>query len=165
MRTLLLQRHVDSESGKESMVFSCFNRDQPIDAVDFESARAPAPELGGGEAHVALDRPPFCGARGRGGLAEDHSGRRQPAAAPIGLKVQTFRASNPGSTRWIWAKLRTINPAPIRSTSDSATSRSAARTRRHQGGRAGQAARGSRHHGASPLRVASRRLRKQRAAH
>ena len=39
------------------------------------------------------------------------------------MKVTTFRASNPGSTRWIWAKLRTINPAPIRSTSDSATSR------------------------------------------
>ncbi len=37
--------------------------------------------------------------------------------------MTTFRASNPGSTRWIWAKLRTINPAPIRSTSDSATSR------------------------------------------
>ena len=38
------------------------------------------------------------------------------------LNVTTFRASNPGSTRWIWAKLRTIKPAPIRSTSDSATS-------------------------------------------
>ncbi len=38
------------------------------------------------------------------------------------LNVTTFRASNPGSTRWIWTKLRTINPAPIRSTSDSATS-------------------------------------------
>ena len=38
------------------------------------------------------------------------------------LKVTTLRASNPGSTRWIEAKLRTINPAPTSSTSDSATS-------------------------------------------
>jgi NADPH-dependent glutamate synthase beta subunit-like oxidoreductase/NAD(P)H-flavin reductase len=30
-----LQRHVDPESGKEDMVFSCFNQDQPLDAVDF----------------------------------------------------------------------------------------------------------------------------------
>jgi len=35
-----LQRHVDPESGKESMVFSCFNQDQPLDAVDFGHLRA-----------------------------------------------------------------------------------------------------------------------------
>jgi hypothetical protein len=30
-----LQRHVDPTTGKEDMVFSCFNQDQPLDAVDF----------------------------------------------------------------------------------------------------------------------------------
>jgi NADPH-dependent glutamate synthase beta subunit-like oxidoreductase/NAD(P)H-flavin reductase len=30
-----LQRHVDPASGREDMVFSCFNQDQPLDAVDF----------------------------------------------------------------------------------------------------------------------------------
>jgi NADPH-dependent glutamate synthase beta subunit-like oxidoreductase/NAD(P)H-flavin reductase len=30
-----LQRHVDPSTGKEEMVFSCFNQDQPLDAVDF----------------------------------------------------------------------------------------------------------------------------------
>ncbi len=30
-----LQKHVDPESGKESMVFSCFNQDQALDQVDF----------------------------------------------------------------------------------------------------------------------------------
>jgi len=30
-----LQRHVDPVTGKESVVFSCFNQDQPIDQVDF----------------------------------------------------------------------------------------------------------------------------------
>jgi NADPH-dependent glutamate synthase beta subunit-like oxidoreductase/NAD(P)H-flavin reductase len=35
-----LQRHVDPDSGKESMVFSCFNQDQPLDAVDFDHLRA-----------------------------------------------------------------------------------------------------------------------------
>jgi NADPH-dependent glutamate synthase beta subunit-like oxidoreductase/NAD(P)H-flavin reductase len=30
-----LQRHVDPQTGKETLVFSCFNQDQPLDAVDF----------------------------------------------------------------------------------------------------------------------------------
>ena len=30
-----LQRHVDPESGREDMIFSCFNQDQSLDAVDF----------------------------------------------------------------------------------------------------------------------------------
>lgn len=32
-----LQRHVDKDSGKEFVVFSCFNQDQPLDRVDFSS--------------------------------------------------------------------------------------------------------------------------------
>jgi NAD(P)H-flavin reductase/NADPH-dependent glutamate synthase beta subunit-like oxidoreductase len=35
-----LQRHVDPATGKESFVFSCFNQDQPLDAVDFVNLRA-----------------------------------------------------------------------------------------------------------------------------
>ncbi len=31
-----LQRHVDPETGKESIIFSCFNQDQPLDFVDFD---------------------------------------------------------------------------------------------------------------------------------
>ncbi len=34
-----LQRHVDPKTGEESVVFSCFNQDQPLDAVDFDSLR------------------------------------------------------------------------------------------------------------------------------
>jgi hypothetical protein len=30
-----LQRHVDPATGKESLVFSCFNQDQHLDCVDF----------------------------------------------------------------------------------------------------------------------------------
>jgi len=30
-----LQRHVDPATGRETMVFSCYNQDQPLDAVDF----------------------------------------------------------------------------------------------------------------------------------
>jgi hypothetical protein len=30
-----LQRHVDPETGKQSVVFSCFNQDQDLDKVDF----------------------------------------------------------------------------------------------------------------------------------
>jgi NAD(P)H-flavin reductase len=30
-----LQRHVDPQTGAERFVFSCFNQDQPLDAVDF----------------------------------------------------------------------------------------------------------------------------------
>lgn len=32
-----LQRHVDPVTGKQSVVFSCFNQDQPLDLVDFAS--------------------------------------------------------------------------------------------------------------------------------
>jgi hypothetical protein len=35
-----LQRHVDPVSGKETIVFSCFNQDQPMDAVDFPNLAA-----------------------------------------------------------------------------------------------------------------------------
>jgi NADPH-dependent glutamate synthase beta subunit-like oxidoreductase/NAD(P)H-flavin reductase len=31
-----LQRHVDPETGREQIVFSCFNQDQPLDFVDFD---------------------------------------------------------------------------------------------------------------------------------
>jgi NAD(P)H-flavin reductase len=31
-----LQRHVDPETGRESLVFSCFNQDQKLDNVDFQ---------------------------------------------------------------------------------------------------------------------------------
>jgi len=30
-----LQRHVDPVTGKESIIFSCLNQDQPMDHVDF----------------------------------------------------------------------------------------------------------------------------------
>src|SRR6188474_3242078 len=30
-----LQRHVDPQTGKQSVVFSCFNQDQDLDKVDF----------------------------------------------------------------------------------------------------------------------------------
>ena len=32
-----LQKHVDPKTGKETIVFSCFNQDQPLDLVDFEA--------------------------------------------------------------------------------------------------------------------------------
>ena len=35
-----LQPHVDAETGEESVVFSCFNQDQPLDLVDFEALGA-----------------------------------------------------------------------------------------------------------------------------
>jgi len=35
-----LQRHVDPVTGKQSVVFSCFNQDQPLDLVDFASLNA-----------------------------------------------------------------------------------------------------------------------------
>jgi NADPH-dependent glutamate synthase beta subunit-like oxidoreductase/NAD(P)H-flavin reductase len=35
-----LQRHVDPETGKESIIFSCFNQDQPLDLVDFDHLSA-----------------------------------------------------------------------------------------------------------------------------
>ncbi|HLH43580.1 MAG TPA: FAD-dependent oxidoreductase [Bryobacteraceae bacterium] len=35
-----LQRHVDPQTGKETIVFSCFNQDQALDQVDFDVLRA-----------------------------------------------------------------------------------------------------------------------------
>lgn len=35
-----LQRHVDPETGKETIVFTCFNQDQHLDRVDFDHLRA-----------------------------------------------------------------------------------------------------------------------------
>ena len=35
-----LQRHVDPETGKEKIIFSCFNQDQPLDLVDFDHLHA-----------------------------------------------------------------------------------------------------------------------------
>jgi len=35
-----LQRHVDPDTGKESIIFSCFNQDQSLDLVDFDHLRA-----------------------------------------------------------------------------------------------------------------------------
>ena len=35
-----LQKHVDPQSGKETIVFSCFNQDQDIDRVDFSNLAA-----------------------------------------------------------------------------------------------------------------------------
>jgi hypothetical protein len=34
-----LQLHRDPETGKETVVFSCFNQDQPLDLVDFNNLR------------------------------------------------------------------------------------------------------------------------------
>src|SRR5690606_28795738 len=34
-----LQKHVDPETGKERIIFSCFNQDQPMDQVDFRNLR------------------------------------------------------------------------------------------------------------------------------
>jgi NAD(P)H-flavin reductase len=35
-----LQKHVDVRTGKQSIVFSCFNQDQPMDLVDFQNLAA-----------------------------------------------------------------------------------------------------------------------------
>ena len=32
-----LQKHVDPETGRETVVFSCFNQDQKLDSVDFQN--------------------------------------------------------------------------------------------------------------------------------
>jgi hypothetical protein len=32
-----LQRHVDPATGKENIIFSCLNQDQPMDHVDFQN--------------------------------------------------------------------------------------------------------------------------------
>ena len=57
-----LQRHHDPETGKETIVFSCFNQDQPLDAVDFGALRRPPqPERGAGEADGANGSTAACG--------------------------------------------------------------------------------------------------------
>jgi hypothetical protein len=35
-----LQKHVDPVTGKESIIFSCFNQDQELDRVDFQNLAA-----------------------------------------------------------------------------------------------------------------------------
>jgi hypothetical protein len=35
-----LQKHRDPVTGKESVVFTCFDQDQPMDKVDWENLRA-----------------------------------------------------------------------------------------------------------------------------
>src|SRR5207302_2949580 len=35
-----LQKHVDPVTGKETIIFSCFNQDQELDRVDFENLAA-----------------------------------------------------------------------------------------------------------------------------
>jgi len=35
-----LQKHVDPSTGKESIIFSCFNQDQDMDRVDFPNLAA-----------------------------------------------------------------------------------------------------------------------------
>ena len=35
-----LQAHRDPETGLETVVFSCFNQDQPLDSVDFDGLAA-----------------------------------------------------------------------------------------------------------------------------
>ncbi len=35
-----LQKHVDPVTGKETVVFSCFNQDQKLDHVDFSNLNA-----------------------------------------------------------------------------------------------------------------------------
>ena len=64
-----LQLHKDPVTGEETVVFSCFNQDQPLDHVDFgESAHAAIAERRAGEADQAVDRP-LPAADGRAGRA------------------------------------------------------------------------------------------------
>ena len=35
-----LQKHIDPRTGKETVVFSCFNQDQQLDHVDFSNLAA-----------------------------------------------------------------------------------------------------------------------------
>ena len=62
----------DPVTGEETVVFSCFNQDQPLDRVDFPGARAPAAERRAGKADRAMDRPRAaparCAAEARGGV-------------------------------------------------------------------------------------------------
>ena len=49
-----LQAHVDPATGKRTVVFSCFNQDQPLDAVDFRSLRERLCQNGAQEKLTAL---------------------------------------------------------------------------------------------------------------
>ena len=52
-----LQRHVDPKTGKETIVFSCFNQDQHLDRVDFPNlSGAAAAEHRAGEARQPVVR-------------------------------------------------------------------------------------------------------------
>ena len=53
-----LQRHSDPVTGKETVVFSCFNQDQELDRVDFASLRQRLRQNGVQEKlDAAVDRP------------------------------------------------------------------------------------------------------------
>jgi hypothetical protein len=62
-----LQKHVDAASGKETIIFSCFNQDQEMDRVDF-------PNL-------------TVSVRTRSGKAVEHVARSPPARA---ARCRTF---------------------------------------------------------------------------
>ena len=49
-----LQRHHDPATGKETIVFSCFNQDQPLDQVDFGALRRRLSQNGVQEKLTAL---------------------------------------------------------------------------------------------------------------
>ncbi len=49
-----LQAHVDPATGKRTVVFSCFNQDQPLDRVDFRSLRERLSQNGAQEKLTAL---------------------------------------------------------------------------------------------------------------
>jgi hypothetical protein len=49
-----LQRHHDPATGKETIVFSCFNQDQPLDKVDFGALRRRLSQNGVQEKLTAL---------------------------------------------------------------------------------------------------------------
>ena len=54
-----LQKHTDPKTGKETLVFSCFNQDQELDAVDFKHLNdAPPRQLDAGEARERVARSP-----------------------------------------------------------------------------------------------------------
>ena len=53
-----LQVHKDPVTGEETVVFSCFNQDQPLDHVDFgSSADASVTERSPGKGDTSVDRP------------------------------------------------------------------------------------------------------------
>ena len=82
-----LQKHVDPETGKETIIFSCFNQDQELDRVDFrEPRRAPAAEHRAGEAHQPVARSSAAGRPARGQLAHQHqTGQPDDVRSNIGL--------------------------------------------------------------------------------